>query len=280
MGCDLPTPGKTVLDLGAHVGWFTLWCLDHGASKIIAVEASPKSYRYHLGNFKNDDRVTSIHAAAVSEEIYQNSNGGTLNYVIAPNSNNWRNCVKEQAYWKNSSSLTSITVPCLSVQRLLAEHPGIHTVKIDIEGSEMDVLESVEWPVSVQYIVFEYSIGTRSCKQDCTGSVGTGCALTCAKVRYPGIQDNLEAQGFEVNVPGGQESFNTYVTGERVVGPYDKIIFCRRIGGGRFGELAKLANLARKAREAREAREVHIQQNSSAVQGNQCVPGTYIAGSV
>ena len=30
-GFDLPKVGSAVLDLGAHVGWFTLWCLDNGA---------------------------------------------------------------------------------------------------------------------------------------------------------------------------------------------------------------------------------------------------------
>ena len=84
--------------------------------------------------------------------------------------------------------------------------------------------------------MFEYSIGTRSCRKDCKGSVDKGCTLKCAKVRYPRIQDILEAQGFEVNVPGGEESFNTYVMGERVVGPYDRIIFCKRVGGGRAAE--------------------------------------------
>lgn len=30
-----------VLDVGAHIGWFTLWCLDHGASSVVAVEVPP-----------------------------------------------------------------------------------------------------------------------------------------------------------------------------------------------------------------------------------------------
>lgn len=43
-GFDLPHIGSAVLDLGAHVGWFTLWSLDNGASKVVSVEATPESY--------------------------------------------------------------------------------------------------------------------------------------------------------------------------------------------------------------------------------------------
>ena len=43
-GFDLPHVGSAVLDLGAHVGWFTLWSLDNGASKVVSVEATPESY--------------------------------------------------------------------------------------------------------------------------------------------------------------------------------------------------------------------------------------------
>jgi hypothetical protein len=43
-GFDLPHAGSAVLDLGAHVGWFTLWSLDNGASKVVSVEATPESY--------------------------------------------------------------------------------------------------------------------------------------------------------------------------------------------------------------------------------------------
>jgi hypothetical protein len=38
-------PGKLVLDVGSHIGWFTLWCLDHGAGSVVSVEADPTSAR-------------------------------------------------------------------------------------------------------------------------------------------------------------------------------------------------------------------------------------------
>jgi FkbM family methyltransferase len=65
---DLPHVGSAVLDLGAHVGCFTLWALDNGASKVVSVEATPESYEYHAKNFKDDKRVTSVHSAVMSDE--------------------------------------------------------------------------------------------------------------------------------------------------------------------------------------------------------------------
>eukprot|EP01043_Picozoa_sp_COSAG02_P045862 COSAG02_NODE_4236_length_5605_cov_5.330004_4_plen_174_part_00 len=96
-GFDLPHAGSAVLDLGAHVGWFTLWSLDNGASKVVSVEATPESYvrigpsplyslisvsyrcsvtvccvnfsqKFHKLNFKDDPRVTSVHAAVMSDK--------------------------------------------------------------------------------------------------------------------------------------------------------------------------------------------------------------------
>jgi FkbM family methyltransferase len=74
-----------VQDLGAHIGWFTLWCLDNGASKVVSIEATPESHKWHKLNFENDERVTSIHAAAVTQASYEENK--TATFRIAPQGN-------------------------------------------------------------------------------------------------------------------------------------------------------------------------------------------------
>jgi hypothetical protein len=125
----------------------------------------------------------------------------TLLYVstahsIAPKGNNWRNCIDRCTYWdeKTTEKMGKVDVPTTSVERLLAEHPDIHMVKIDIEGAEMELLETVEWPQHVRYLAFEYSIGTRSCTNKCAGSIAKGCTPECAKVRFPMVREKLESQ--------------------------------------------------------------------------------------
>jgi len=213
-GFDLPKVGSAVLDLGAHVGWFTLWCLDNGADKVVAVEATPASHSFHATNFKDDPRVESIHAAVVSHDTMQSS--PSLTFRIAPGGNNWRNCVDRYTYWNDETvaKMGRVTVPTTSVEKILAEHPDIHMVKIDIEGSEMELLETVVWPEHVRYLVFEYSIGTRA---DATS-------------RFPPIREKLELQGFRVQFA---PSFWQVVKGKKNA-VYDEIVFCKRDVGRKF----------------------------------------------
>ena len=46
----------------------------------------------------------------------------------------------------------------------------------------------------MRYLVFEYSVGTRSCHAGCAGSLAKGCGPDCAKVRFPAIREKLESQ--------------------------------------------------------------------------------------
>ena len=64
---------------------------------------------------------------------------------FAPRGNNWRNCIDRCTYWdeKTTKNMGKVKVPTTSVESLLAKHPDIHMVKIDIEGAEMEILETV-----------------------------------------------------------------------------------------------------------------------------------------
>jgi hypothetical protein len=52
-------------------------------------------------NFENDERVTSIHAAAVTQASYEENK--TATFRIAPQGNTWRNCLDEYTYWNDAT---------------------------------------------------------------------------------------------------------------------------------------------------------------------------------
>ena len=53
-------------------------------------------------------------------------------------------------------------MPTTSVERLLEQNPDIHTVKIDIEGAEEDVLkQDIDWGVC-ERLCFEYTVTSES----------------------------------------------------------------------------------------------------------------------
>eukprot|EP01051_Picozoa_sp_SAG22_P003530 SAG22_NODE_174_length_16466_cov_34.991568_4_plen_132_part_00 len=93
----------------------------------------------HAKNFVDDPRVTSMHAAVVSSESEK-----TAIMQLAPKGETWRNSLQRYTYYKNKEELETVSVPCVTVNRLLAQNPDVHTVKIDIEGAEMEVLEAME----------------------------------------------------------------------------------------------------------------------------------------
>src|SRR6185312_2627813 len=61
--------GKTVIDVGANVGLFTLRCLELGAKHVIAVEAQPTIYKLGLlPNISRYGNVTPILGAVLDSD--------------------------------------------------------------------------------------------------------------------------------------------------------------------------------------------------------------------
>jgi FkbM family methyltransferase len=110
--------GDVVVDLGACVGFFTCHALDHGASKVYAVEANREHLRtlchnvadHWIDHYKSP--VIPIHAAIGKKDRY------ALNY-----------------YGEN------VDAPRMSLMDLVYQHQIHHIdyLKIDIEGAEFDI---------------------------------------------------------------------------------------------------------------------------------------------
>ncbi len=146
---DIETSGKTVLDLGANIGGFARMALQKGAKKVIALEPCP--HNFQLLEI-NAPAATNINAA-VSEE---NSKSVTFHYASSK-----RNSVSSSTKKRRNASGTTISVPGISFRSLLEEHrPEI--LKIDIEGKEYDILDSIsQIPDFVEIVGIEFH-NTRS----------------------------------------------------------------------------------------------------------------------
>jgi FkbM family methyltransferase len=60
---------KTVLDIGAHIGTFSIFSLVHGASQVYAVEANPKVYAQQLKLVSNQlPEITAINLAVTDQD--------------------------------------------------------------------------------------------------------------------------------------------------------------------------------------------------------------------
>lgn len=125
---DLVRPGARVLDLGSHVGTFSLAAAGVGA-EVIAADANPKHVRLvEAAAARNGfERFRVAHGVVGSTtEPVPFLEAGMHGRVI----------------WPGESDERAVVRPALTVDGLLAESgwDAIDAVKMDVEGSELEVL--------------------------------------------------------------------------------------------------------------------------------------------
>jgi len=116
--------GGRVLDLGAHIGTFSLGVAAAGF-EVLAVEASPRNASLLRASIERNrfHRMRLVHAAVGDGPGFLDfCQCGPYGHVANP-----------------MTSLPSVRVPCIAVDDLLAEHgwERVDFIKMDIEGSEV-----------------------------------------------------------------------------------------------------------------------------------------------
>ena len=134
------------LDLGANIGTFSCLASSRG-SRVVAFEPEPENFSLLQENVAtNKSNVLCIPHGVVAGQ------SGTLNlYVCGGDYNKYRHTI----FKKRGRQAIQIQVE--NFMSVLKEHRP-NGIKIDIEGAEIEMLESVKkWPSHVTHIVFEYS---------------------------------------------------------------------------------------------------------------------------
>ncbi len=127
--CSLITPGCTVLDVGAHMGLYTLLAAKRGA-RVFAIEADPHNaalLRHHVTLNRMESRVTVMEMAATDTEktisLYRNpQNWGESNILNRGDL---------------SGTVTGRPIDSLNL-------PAVDICKMDIEGAEVLALRGME----------------------------------------------------------------------------------------------------------------------------------------
>ena len=135
------------LDLGANIGTFTCLASSKGC-RVVAFEPEPDNFRLLTENV----RLNSCLQATLFQEGVVAGPDGTLDlYLCKGDSNKYRHTIFKRR------GRQSISITTRNFQKVLDEYKP-NGVKIDIEGAEIELLESVvTWPDHVTHIVFEYS---------------------------------------------------------------------------------------------------------------------------
>lgn len=136
--------GERWFDLGANVGAFACYALSKGVSSVVCYEPDPENCMQAVLNLK----ANGFDAPVIQSAVTHRPNGMvTLN--LWPKGQSWRNSVVRKV-----RGCTEIKVPTVNVFSILKNGD---CCKMDIEGSEIEILEA--WPENLRLkkMVVEYS---------------------------------------------------------------------------------------------------------------------------
>jgi FkbM family methyltransferase len=150
--------GDVVLDIGANYGFFSLYAVDMGASKVIALEPFPETYECLRENTKNFENITTVNQAISDKE-------GTFEFVSDPNycGANYllsNSSISEYNIFVKPGDDNIFSVKTNTINKIIEEYDleRIDFLKVDCEGGELDLLKTItdENLLKVRKTVVEY----------------------------------------------------------------------------------------------------------------------------
>jgi FkbM family methyltransferase len=168
--------GETWIDIGGHIGLFSLYAISKGANKVYVYEADPDNYRILNKNIKLNklsNRIKSRRVAVVADQDLGNKKSIDLWKSKNPNVN-YRNTVVPK------SRGIKITVPACKFNSVVRDN-NADGMKIDIEGAEVPILTSLKSNYGkIHKLTFEFT-------------------LSSGKIRE--MQRVLRNKGFKIDIP-------------------------------------------------------------------------------
>jgi FkbM family methyltransferase len=144
---ELVSPGDTILDVGGHIGYMSVYFahLVSPAGRVVVFEPGPNNLPFLRSNAKRHAQVQVVEQAvsdAVGSATFHIENlTGQNNSLLEDYHRMEEN--KRVAYTRSQESC--IEVRCTTLDAFLAEQPPLRVslVKVDVEGAELKVLRGM-----------------------------------------------------------------------------------------------------------------------------------------
>ncbi|HEX8665075.1 MAG TPA: FkbM family methyltransferase [Beijerinckiaceae bacterium] len=155
--------GDLAFDIGAHVGDRVSSFRRLGA-RVVALEPQPGPARAIRLIHGRDPQVTLIEAAAGEAEGTVTLHVNSANPTVSTASPAFVAAAAGAGGWEGQVWDDAVTVPCLTLDRLVRDHGRPAFVKIDVEGFEDRVLMGLSQPVpalSFEFTTIARDVATR-----------------------------------------------------------------------------------------------------------------------
>ena len=192
---SLVQSGDLVFDIGAHVGDRVASFRRLGA-RVVALEPQPGPARALRLLYGSDPNVSLVAAAAGDAEGEITLHVNSANPTVSTASTAFIDAAEGAHGWEGQAWDATVTVPCRTLDGLVAEHGRPAFVKIDVEGFEDRVLMGLTQPVRA--LSFEFT------------TISRGVAARC-------LERLAELGPYRFDVALGETQarvFGTWVTGE------------------------------------------------------------------
>ena len=156
--------GDLAFDIGAHVG-DRISCFRRLGARIVALEPQPGPARVIRVIHARDPDVVLLQAAAGDREGDITLRINSANPTVSTASDNFVRAADGAGGWEGQVWDRAITVPCMTLDRLMAEHGRPAFIKIDVEGFEDRVLAGLSQAVPA--LSFEFTTIARDVAQRC-----------------------------------------------------------------------------------------------------------------
>ena len=161
--------GDLAFDIGAHVG-DRISCFRRLGARVVALEPQPGPARVIRVIHARDPDVILLQAAAGEREGEITLRVNSANPSVSTASDEFIRAAAGAGGWEGQVWDHAIAVPCLTLDRLIAEHGRPAFIKIDVEGFEDRVLAGLSQAVPA--LSFEFTTIARDVAQRCLDRLG------------------------------------------------------------------------------------------------------------